>query len=53
MGVAIALFTWLGTYLDDRFQTGNNIWTVVLSLIGVFTGLYLALKDFIGNNKND
>ena len=35
-----------GLKLDEVYETGN-LWTVVLSLIGVFAGLYLALKDFI------
>jgi F0F1-type ATP synthase assembly protein I len=36
---------YLGKYLDAKFET--TFWIIVLSLIGVFSGLYLALKDFI------
>ena len=34
-----------GKYLDAKFDT--PVWIIVLSLLGVFSGLYLALKDFI------
>ena len=34
-----------GKYLDAKFDT--SVWIIVLSLLGVFSGLYLALKDFI------
>ena len=36
---------YLGKYLDAEFGTSG--WKIGLTLFGVFTGLYLALKDFI------
>jgi len=41
----IVFGVYLGKYLDAKFD--SKIWLVVLSLVGVFAGLYLALKDFI------
>lgn len=35
-----------GKYLDELYATGKA-WTIGLSLFGVFTGLYLGLKDLI------
>jgi F0F1-type ATP synthase assembly protein I len=46
MVIPIILGVWAGKTLDEKYQT-KNIWTVVLALIGVFMGMYLALKDFI------
>lgn len=47
MGVIIGLAAWGGQKLDQR--TGNNtpVYTIVLSLLGIFAALYLALKDFM------
>ena len=45
MAITIALFAWLGTFLDKKFQTDQPLWTAGLSLLGVFAGLYLMLKQ--------
>ncbi|MDM1072483.1 AtpZ/AtpI family protein [Empedobacter brevis] len=45
MAAVIALFTWLGTILDKKFETEQPLWTAGLSLLGVFVGLYLMLKQ--------
>lgn len=41
----------LGRYLDNTYQTGKA-WTAGLALVGVFVGLFLALKDLLKNNKD-
>jgi ATP synthase protein I len=54
MGVLIAFFTWLGTFLDKKFHSKIAWWTIGLSLFGVFAGLYLVIKDVINSsNKED
>jgi len=45
IGVMLA-FVFGGIYLDGWFGT-SPILTIVMSLLGVAGGLYLALKDFI------
>ena len=45
MAITIALFAWLGTFLDKKFETDKPLWTAGLSLLGVFAGLYLMLKQ--------
>jgi F0F1-type ATP synthase assembly protein I len=47
MGGVIFAFNYAGRYLDVKFQTETPWFNISLSLIGVFTGMYLALKDFI------
>lgn len=54
MGAIIALFTWLGTYLDNKYQTKTPWWTIGLSLFGVTAGLILVIREVIkmGNEKD-
>ena len=54
MGVLIAFFTWLGTFLDKKFHSEIAWWTIGLSLFGDFAGLYLVIKEVINSsNKED
>lgn len=58
MLVPILFGYWGGLKLDENYSTGN-VWTISLSLLGVFSGLYLSLKQLIvsekesGDNKFD
>ena len=47
LGVTIAVFTFLGRYLDQKYSQYPPWFTVFGSLFGVGSGLYLALKDLI------
>jgi F0F1-type ATP synthase assembly protein I len=47
MGAAIAIATWGGVKLDKMTETIKPIFTIILSLTGVFAAIYVALKDFI------
>lgn len=53
MGVIIVLFTWLGTYLDDKYKTQTAWWTIGLSLFGVIAALTLVIKEVIKMSKED
>jgi F0F1-type ATP synthase assembly protein I len=53
MGLIIALFTWLGTYLDGRFTSKTPWWTIGLSLFGVVAALYLVIKEVVKMGKED
>jgi F0F1-type ATP synthase assembly protein I len=46
MGVTIGLGTWLGVYLDERFQTKPAL-TILLSLASIGVALYMVLKDVL------
>ena len=52
MILIILLFYWAGTKLDERAASEKPVYTAILSVLGVFAGLYIALKDFIGK-KDD
>lgn len=53
MGVIIFLFTWLGTYLDDKYKTETPWWTIGLSLFGVTAALTLVIKEVIKMGKDN
>jgi len=52
MLVIILIFYWAGSKLDQRSAGEKPVYTAILTILGVFTGLYVALKDFIGR-KDD
>ncbi|MFO7622705.1 MAG: AtpZ/AtpI family protein [Bacteroidales bacterium] len=47
MIVIIGLATWGGVKLDELLSMKTPVFTIVLSLLGVFTALYVSLKDLI------
>jgi F0F1-type ATP synthase assembly protein I len=47
MIVIIAVMTWCGVKLDKVLGLSTPVFTVILSLLGVFAGIYSAIKDFI------
>lgn len=53
MGVIIFIFTWLGTYLDAKYQTNTAWWTIGLSLFGVTASLTLIIMEVIKMGKED
>lgn len=53
MGVIIALFTWLGTYLDGKYSSETPWWTIGLSLFGVIASLTLVIREVIKMSNED
>lgn len=51
MGLIIGLSAWAGHRLDLHYRNSKPYLTIVLSLIGIGTSLYLVLKDFIAPHK--
>jgi ATP synthase protein I len=47
----IGLSAWGGHALDNRLQNKKPVFTIILSLLGIFAALYLVLKDFIKPKK--
>ena len=52
MAAVIGGFTWLGTWLDQKFET-SSLFTVVLALLGVGIGLYLIIKEVNALNREN
>ena len=47
MVAIIVIMTFAGVKLDERRGSDTPVFTLVLSLLGVFAGIYVAIKDFI------
>jgi F0F1-type ATP synthase assembly protein I len=47
MGVIIFLTTWGGIKLDRLAGFSKPVFTIILSLLGVFAAIWVAIKDFI------
>ena len=47
MGAIIGVAAWGGIKLDELVGTDSPVFTIILSLLGVFTALYVILKDLI------
>lgn len=45
MGVTIGAGAWGGSLLDAKYQTEKPLWTIGLSLLGVFISLYLLIQQ--------
>jgi hypothetical protein len=47
MAAIIAITTWGGIKLDKLAGFDTPVFTIILSLLGVFAAIYVAVKDFI------
>jgi F0F1-type ATP synthase assembly protein I len=47
MIAVILITTWGGIELDKLAKFQTPVFTIILSLLGVFAAIYTALKDFI------
>jgi ATP synthase protein I len=47
MIVIILVTVWGGMKLDKLFGLKTPVFTIILSLLGVFAAIYSAIKDFI------
>ena len=52
LGLVIAIGTFAGSKLDERFQTDRPYFTAFLALLSLIAGLYLVLKDLLVQPKS-
>jgi len=45
MGVTIAVFVWAGRQLDSYFNNHIPLLTIIFSLLGIGSSLYIIMKD--------
>lgn len=45
MGVLIYLGSWLGNWLDEKYEKQNNMFTIILTLFAVVVSMYLVIKQ--------
>jgi ATP synthase protein I len=53
MLVIIGGFSALGNYLDGKYHSERPWWTLGLALFGIFTSLYLIIKEAINMGKDE
>ena len=53
MGAIIGFCSWLGAYLDDKYESRTDWWTIFLSLFGVTAALYLIISKVIKITKEN
>ena len=51
MGVIIFLFSYFGTWLDEKYPNEYSAYTLIFSLLSVFLSLYNVIKQV--NNLNN
>lgn len=45
MGVTIYLFVLLGKFLDTKFNNGDKLYIIIMTLLGVAISLYTVIKQ--------
>ncbi len=45
MGITIYLFVVLGKWLDNKFNNGEKLYIIVMTLLGVAISLYAVIKQ--------
>lgn len=53
MGITIALFAFIGVWLDKKFPNEYSVYTIILSLTGVFGSIYTVIKQVLNISKNE
>ena len=45
MGITIYLFVLLGKYLDIKFNNGDKLYIIIMTILGVAISLYAVIKQ--------
>lgn len=45
MGIIIFVFSKLGMYIDNKYPNENNLWFLLLTLLGVGLSLYNVIRQ--------
>ncbi len=51
MVLILLIFVWGGKKLDQKYNHDENLFVIILGILGVFIALYVSLKDFIRFKK--
>ncbi len=51
MGITIFLAAYFGKWLDQKYPNENNIYTIILTILGVIISFYNLLKQVKNINK--
>jgi F0F1-type ATP synthase assembly protein I len=53
MAITIGLGAWLGTYLDEKYQTEKPYYTIAIILLSIAIALYQVIKEVMSLNKEN
>lgn len=53
MGIVIFLFSYLGSWLDDKYPNKHNIYVKILTLVGVALAFYNLNRQVKDINESD
>ncbi|WP_038532759.1 AtpZ/AtpI family protein [Formosa agariphila] len=53
MGLTIYLGSILGDWLDQKFETQNQLYFKIVTLFAVFIAMYSVIKQVLNITKND
>lgn len=53
MGITIFLFAYLGKYLDERYPNEKNIYTAILTIVGVAIAIVSLIRQVNKINSED
>ncbi|WP_291871524.1 AtpZ/AtpI family protein [Maribacter sp.] len=48
----ICVFSYFGIWLDEKFPNNYSAYTIIFSLIGVISAMYLVIKQVMSMNKD-
>lgn len=48
----ICVFSYFGIWLDEKFPNNYSAYTIIISLIGVISAMYLVIKQVMSMNKD-
>lgn len=52
MGLIIFAFSYLGGWLDEKYQNSSEIYFKILTLLGVFVAIFQVIRQVNQINKN-
>lgn len=52
MGLIIFAFSYLGSWLDEKYQNSSEIYFKILTLLGVFVAIFQVIRQVNQINKN-
>ena len=53
MAITIGLGAWLGTFLDNKYQTEKPYYSIGIILIAIAIALYQVINEVMQMSKND
>ncbi len=53
MAITIGLGAWLGNYLDNKYETENPVYTIIIILLAIAISFYNLIREVNKLNKEN